>query len=370
MATNKRLIKSNDEGGGSVGFIAETHTATGASNTFTATGFLNPPDLTWIRTRDRAEYLHDYDQLRYISGNPARLNIQEVGAENDGQGHFTFTSDGYTATQSGINNSTEKIVSWNWVAAGNANTFNVRENNSITSSATAAGAGITAGSITTGWSVSANIDAGFSIVNYTANAVSGATVGHGLNKELDFLIVKSTNLPEAWSVYVKDITDTDAKYLRLNEANGIYTTAFPRFIVGNFNSNVFSLGNNNSTNGISGTDKYIAYCFAEVAGFSKFGTYVGNRPSDVYVPCGFTPKFVLIKNVDVTDDWFIIDAARGDFSTNPNTYAGDAAFVGISFDALGFTLIGSANSGGTNNAGSTFVFMAYGGDLTQVINTI
>ena len=107
-----------------------------------------------------------------------------------------------------------------------------------------------------------------------------------------------------------------AKYFRLNESNGIYTTSNPRFIVGNFNDNVFSLGDDNATNG--NNDEYIAYCFRSITGYSKVGTYTG-QTSGLTITTGFRPSFILIKSSSNTEHWSILDTVRGTGkSLNPN----------------------------------------------------
>ena len=59
-----------------------------------------------------------------------------------------------------MTNNCDNYVSWNWKANGSGSS---NTNGSINST------------------VSANVDAGFSIVSYTGNGASSATVGHGLS---------------------------------------------------------------------------------------------------------------------------------------------------------------------------------------------
>ena len=73
------------------------------------------------------------------------------------------------------------------------------------------------------------------------------------------------------------------------------------------------MNSNNKTNK-DGT-RYIAYVFAEVRGFSKFGAYVGNNNADgPFIYCGFKPAWVMVKSVDATGNWFIMDNARSDIN--------------------------------------------------------
>ena len=74
-------------------------------------------------------------------------------------------------------------------------------------------------------------------------------------------------------------------------------------------STVFSLGSNSTPNASGGT--YVSYCFAEISGFSKFGSYTGNGSTDgTFVYLGFRPRYVMIKASSTTGNWFIFDSSR------------------------------------------------------------
>ena len=212
--------------------------------------------------------------------------------------------------------------------------------------------------------VAANQEAGFSIVEYTGNATSGATIAHGLGVDADMVIVKSTNLSQAWNVYVKDITDTSAKYLRLNQNDAILTTASPRFIPNNFTSDVFSVGNDNSTNG--NNDNYIAYCFTSIPGYSKIGSYIGNDTTNtIYV--GFKPRFLLIKcssNGGTNKEWVMIDSTM-DPSTpitkrlEANTSDAEATdTINITMNNNGWTMPNGTSTASINQIGFSYIFLA------------
>jgi hypothetical protein len=65
---------------------------------------------------------------------------------------------------------------------------------------------------------------------------------------------------------------------------------------------------------------YVAYLWAEVAGFSKFGSYTGNGNADgPFVYCGFKPKFIMWKNTSTgSTEWIIQDTARQTYNAAPN----------------------------------------------------
>ena len=325
------------------------------------TGMKFQPDWVWIKRKSSNEDHALFDSVRgiqrQISSNLTAAGYTTTNAVS------SFDSNGFTTGNNGATNAlNQTYAAWNWKAAGFANAFNVLEGGTVTTSSSAATAGITAGTITTGWNVSANRDAGFSIVNYTANGTSGATIGHGLSQEADLVIVKNTNLStQSWNTYVKDVTDTNAKYLMLNSTNAINNTANPRFIVGNFSSDVFSVGNDNATNGISGTDTYIAYCFHSVAGYSKVDSYQGGQTLNTanQVDFGFAPAFVLIKNTtDSGSQWMLFDDKRTNgyaLFPNRNVFEEDySSALLLSSQGLEFKSVNI----NVNKSGSTYIFMA------------
>ena len=310
------------------------------SRQFTGLGF--KPDFTWIKQRNASDNHALFDSVR---GTNLSLSSNITNTTNDRnddttKGVNSFDNDGFTlGSWNNVNGNNDTYVAWNWKALDHDR--NLPEINNY-------------GSITS--LVSANIAAGFSIVSYRGNASSGATVGHGLGGELDFLIVKSTNLTQAWNVYVKGVTTTNAQYFRLNESNGIYTTVNPRFIPGNFNNNVFSIGSDNACNG--NNDDYIAYCFRSISGYSKIGVYSGSGNSGKEVALDFSPSFVLIKRTNATAGWVIVDSQRSTYELYPHlSNAEDTTTTGIVLGTNKFTL----NTTGTwyNALGGTYLYMAF-----------
>ena len=316
------------------------------SNNRDITGLGFKPDFLWIKRRGSEPHAL-YDSVR---GPNLQLTTHNTDTEATNSGSYlgmsSFDADGFNVgNNGGTNRAPHDYVAWAWKGLDHDRNLPAINND---------------GSITS--LVSANIEAGFSIVSYRGNASSGATVGHGLGGELDFLIVKSTNLTQAWNVYVKGVTDTNAKYLRLNEPNNIYTTVNPRFIPGNFNDNVFSIGSDNACNG--NNDDYIAYCFRSISGYSKVGTYSGAGSSGKTISTGFQPRFILIKRIDDSSNntsWAIYDSERGGTKPiRPNT-SGDetsASTTEISFTSTGISIPTSSTSGLINESGDTYIYLA------------
>ena len=314
----------------------------GTSRQLTGMGF--KPDFTWIKQRNAVDNHALFDSVRGVNLSLSSNLVNVTNDRNDDstKGVTSFDNDGVTlGSWNNVNANNDTYVAWNWKGLDHdRNLPAVNNDGSIISS------------------VSANIAAGFSIVSYKGNATSGATVGHGLGAELDLLIVKSPNLTQAWNVYVKGVTTTNAQYFRLNESNSIYSTSNPRFIPANFNSNVFSIGSDNACNG--NNDDYIAYCFKSISGYSKIGTYTISSSSDrVITGLGFTPSWVMVKRTDSTGSWVITDTSRlitkeiyADLSNAENTDSNGVQ----SFDSDGFT-VGTGSWLGAS--GGTYIYMAF-----------
>jgi hypothetical protein len=128
---------------------------------------------------------------------------------------------------------------------------------------------------------------------------------------------------------------------------------------------VFSLATDSTVN--QSTWTYVAYCFAEVAGYSKFGSYVGNNSADgPFVYLGFKPKFVLIKDTGTVGNWWIGDGTRSTYnvvseSLLPNlANAESSAYNECDFLSNGFKWRATdANSLPNNVSGNTYIFMAF-----------
>jgi len=260
-----------------------TGTASG-NKAVTGVGF--QPDWVWTKNRVDAYGHNLYDSVRGVG---KYLNSNESAAEStSATSMVSFDSDGFTVgTGDNVQYSSNNGVSWNWKAGGSASS---NSNGSITSS------------------VSVDTTAGFSIVAFTGNGTSGATVGHGLSSAPKVIILKDRDTGiNSWVVGHNSLGWT--KYLYLNKTDAIGTTS------GFWNdtaptSSVFTLGNNDTVNGSGGLN--IAYCFAEKKGYSKFGSYTGNGNADgTFVYTGFKPSFVMLKDSSNAGyNWLMYDNKR------------------------------------------------------------
>ena len=315
-------------------FRAVLYTGDGLSGrSIVGVGFT--PDLVWIKSRSNA-YNHGLqDSVRGI-GKVLYSNL--TNTEDTGSVSLTsFASNGFGLGNDSWNGSGITYVAWCWRAG--AGTTSTNTNGSITSV------------------VSVNQDAGFSIVSYTGNATV-STVGHGLGKAPDFIIVKGRTNAVDWQSYHKSVGINYTTLLNLTNASYNLSNYW-----GSSNPTSTNFGITGSYSGVNSNGvNYIAYCWAEIEGFSKFGSYVGNGNADgPFVYCGFKPAFILIKSSSGVDNWRMYDNARGasngtNFSLYPNlSNIEDQANDHLDYLSNGFKLRGNNNNG----SGVTYIFAAY-----------
>ena len=204
--------------------------------------------------------------------------------------------------------------------------------------------------------VSANTTAGFSAVSYTGTG-SNATIGHSLGTTPSMIIFKNRDSITDWRVYHKTLGAT--KGIRLS-SNGAEQTSSTYFNNTEPTSSLFTVSTAVDTN--ENTSNFIAYCFAEKKGYSKFGSYTGNSSADgTFVYTGFKPAWVVIKRTDTTANWHMLDNKRDPINEADATLlANDAGAEfqstnDVDFLSNGFKL--RANQTSTNVG--TYIYMAF-----------
>ncbi len=306
------------------------------AHSITGVGF--KPDLVWTKNRTSAtdNYLHDI--VRGVQ-NAIRSNVSS-GTYATSINLQSFDSDGFTVgTQDGLNQSSNNIVSWNWLAGGSQGSAN------------------TDGSINTTYT-SANTTSGFSISTYTGTGSVG-TIGHGLGAVPKMIIVKRLDSSSSWSVYHSALGNANQFYLNTNGASvssSGWNSTDPT-------SSVFSIGSTASYNGSGNT--YVAYCFAEKTGFSKFGSYSSNNNTDGnFIYTGFLPAFVYIKQTNASGESSkMYDNKRLGYNVVANWLEADdnqAEGTGsnqIDILSNGFKL--RATNTAINASGGTYIYMAF-----------
>ena len=331
-------------------FNTKIYTGTGSSNAQTGVGF--QPDLLWFKNRGSALNHMWFDSVRgidkYFYGNLA---------EAEGTSATILTavgSDGFTVgANNNVNENTKGIVSWNWKAGGTA-------------------VSNTDGSITS--SVSANTTSGFSIVSWTGTGADG-TVGHGLGTTPAMIITKARSAygSDAWVVFHQKSWGNDGNGLALNNTASIYNRVSDLAGTGitAWSSSTFTINQGSATYLNNTSIPYIGYCWSEVKGYSKFGSYTGNGSADgTFIYTGFKPAFLLVKRTDTAGNWIIWDNKRNndtpaganyiDLLLYPNASdaevdTGGAYFVDILSN--GFKLRGTGAD--SNASGGTYIYMAF-----------
>ena len=310
---------------------------TGNGGTQSITGIGHQPDLVWIKQRNGTEHHSLYDAVRGATKEIAsnRSNVESTVATS----LTGFDSDGFTlGSWTRTNNNSDTYASWNWKANGT-------------------GSANTDGSINS--TVSANTTAGFSIVKWTNGTSSVQTIGHGLGVAPKMIIMKVLGNSGSWNTYHESIGNTHGLYLNSTAAQednaAFFNDTSPT-------STVFTTG----TNGNLVNNTLVAYCFAEIKGYSKFGNYTGNgNANGTFVYTGFKPAWIMGKTSSHAGNWFMWDNKRpNEFNLVDSFLEADGNVVEYtnnanhSIDILsnGFKFRGGS---GSNLSGRTAIYMAF-----------
>jgi len=327
-------------------FNTVLYTGTGAEQSISSLDF--SPDLTWIKNRDTIDWHRLLDSVR---GATKELYSNSANTEDtQAQSLKSFDSNGFTlGTLAEVNTSGENYASWSWRGSDSSAVSN------------------TDGSITS--TVSANTTSGFSIVSYTGNGSGSATVGHGLGVIPSMVIIKARTAGSAngfWYVKHKSLSSNYNINLNTTSASSDVTSVSQGGIGDLDNANTFDFASGTSgitTVNASGTD-FIAYCFAEKKGYSKFGSYTGNGNADgSFIYTGFKPAFIMVK--DYTgggNNWFIWDNKRDGYNILNRYLRPNLSDAEGNYDAIDILSNGFKNrntSGSANGSGTGYIYMAF-----------
>ena len=321
-------------------FNTKLYTGNGGTQSITGVGF--QPDFTWIKTRSTT-YKHIL--VDAVRGATKHLSTVNTAAEITNSDNVTaFASDGFNLASDGnVNGNGLSYVGWNWKANG-------------------AGSANTTGSINS--TVSVNTTSGFSIVSYTGTG-SNATVGHGLGVGPKMIYVKGRNTGSTnWLTGGTNISSNWGSSLHINTNGAVDNYAYWGASAPNANTFGLSTDGALNQNGIN----FIAYCFAEKKGYSKFGSYTGNGSTDgAFIYTGFKPAFVIRKRTSGTGKWIMQDSKRP--SSQPfnekrgELYADDSAAESSSqYYIIDFLSNGFKNrsvDSEVNGSGSSYIYMAF-----------
>ena len=301
-------------------------TSTGNTQVITNSGSMQP-DFVWIKSRSSGTQFHMLNDS--VRGTNKLLYSNSTGAEDSLSNVFSsFNSNGFTVDY----NSTYSQ------AVTNAN-----------------------GSTYVGWQWKESASAGFDIVTYSGDSTTPRAISHNLGVTPGLVILKCRSNATNYRVYHSSFGTTTSNTLYLNLTNAVSTTDTER--VSAVSSSTFTVTYNSGGGDTNTTGRtYVAYLFAEVAGFSKFGSYTGNGSADgPFVFTGFRPRYVMIKNTSGVGDWVVVDTARNTNGVGARLYAdlSDAEYTGDRYDQLsnGFKI--RTTSTESNTSGSTYIYAAF-----------
>ncbi len=299
------------------------------------------PDWIWSKNRTRGADWHDVTAstrgvTKSLFSNTNSAESTQTGAVQ------AFLTDGFTIGDNPqVNRNANNYAAWQWKANGGTTSSN------------------SSGSITS--TVQANTTAGFSIVTYTGNNTSGATVGHGLGAAPDTIILKALGIADQnW--FINTPVGGGTGYMMLNQTNAASGSNSSVWNLTAPTATVFTLGN---SGGVNDSTTYVAYCFKSIKGYSKMGNYTGNgNDNGPFIYTGFKPAFVMAKKTSGTGQWFMWDDKRTPFNVMnirllANTTAGDDTSNDNRIDFLsnGFKI--RDNSTDFNNNSSDMFYMAF-----------
>lgn len=278
------------------------------------------PDLTWIKNRDATDSHILTDSVRGVT---KIISADANSAQaTDTDTLTTFGSDGFTVgADDKVNTNTEKYVSWNFKESATS---------------------------------------GFDIVSYTGNATA-RTISHSLGAVPQVMMVKNLADSDNWCVYHASMaSDPQTDFLSLNtnsnitDDNTVWNDTAPT-------SSVFTVGTSSLTNG--NTEAMIAYLFTEVAGFSRFGKFIGNGNNNgPFVHTGHSPSFIIIKEL-ASDDWVIYDTKRNPRNVSQSTLRVDTSAVEFTGATRAIDILSNGfklrTSNATINSSGSFIFMSW-----------
>ena len=323
-----------------------TYTGNGSTQNISNLGF--QPDLCWIKDRTSTA---NYGNVLIDSsrGRAKVLYSHDTRAEltsTSSQDLTSFDSDGFSLANSSnaaVNTNGQNYVAWCWRANGGTTSSN------------------SSGSITS--TVQSSTSGGFSIITYSGNGSSGATIGHGLSSKPEFIIVKNRTDGDGtahWTLYhtvpgaTEYTTFTDSAF---TANSGFWNNTEPT-------DTLITLGNNNRVNG-SGKN-YVCYAWHGVEGYSKFSSFTGNGNTDgTFIYTGFRPRLFFIKR-DSTTNWYILDTARDINNPITTLLAWDTnqaeSTIGSTnnFDVVSNGLKIRTSGSGLNGSSATFYYGAWG----------
>jgi len=339
MSLNKRLISGEAPAPGPAGFRALGFTGNGGAQTVTGMGF--HPDIVWIKDRDTAYQHNGYFNSGGTGAAGWALEFSGTSSKYSLSGLTGFNSDGFVlGNNAGNNQGSSPNIAYGWKVSDTVDDFNTN----------------TTGTIDASYQLVSDTR-GMSTFVYTGSG-SDATVGHGLSSAPEVVLIKTSSHTSNWPVYHKDLTNASYRLvfdenLAENTDNNPWNSTAP-------SSSVISIKGDAGNVNASGRS-FICWAMHSVDKFSKFGSYTGNGSNDHAITgLGFSPNFLIIKDTDSTEQWYMFDTTRGAskfLHCNINNAEGTDSTTRLkSFDSDGFTL---GTDGSVNSNNNKYIYMAW-----------
>ena len=327
----------------SVHFQTTLYTGNGGTLAVTNDGNSDlQPDWVWTKKRSDTSHHALVDSSR---GATKQIYTNLTAAEETVSGVTAFNTDGFTLGSNGTANlNGATFVGWQWKANGGTTASN------------------TTGSVTS--TVQVNSDAGFSIVTFDSASSGNFSVGHGLGVQPAMIITKNregTGQWYTWHQHLTGGTSNTSYLLSLNRTDA--EESFANAWGAGVTSSVFGMQSGNTA---TASNDYIAYCFAEKQGYSKFGKYVGNgNANGAFVYTGFKPAVVILKNyANGGYNWWIMDSKRNSYNPMikyifPNTTNAEETLSALPMDFVSNGFKFRTNNTGINGNGHSYIFAAF-----------
>ena len=320
-------------------FGAILYTGNGGTNNITGLGF--QPDWTWIKERGGANDHKITDSTRGVT--KAWESNTSNAFTTDTNGLTAFGTDGFTVGSDAVyNNNTDTYVAWNWRLNGGTTAVNTVGGTSSVTQVDPSG--------------------GISVVTYTgfAGASGSSTVGHGMSVAPEMVITLSTN-GSGWWTQVPSVLTNAGYFLNLNSTGA--ETDLNSY--GTMNAPTTSVFTINGVEGVGGSSRnYVAYCFANIEGFCKVGSYIGNGNADgTFIYLGFRPAFILIKDYSgLSADWVMYDNKREGYNVTTIALAANLANADQTsnrdVDILSNGFKFRTSNGNVNSSGGNYMYLA------------
>ena len=327
-------------------------TSSGRSITNSANAGNFQPDWLWIKPRTGTNATHHqlYDSSRGVSKS-LRSSATAAEIASSAYGHVSaFDTNGFTSVagsnnNENINENSSTFVAWQWKANGGTTTTNDASSTGV-------------GNLDSVYQ--ANTTAGFSIVTWTGTHPGNHYVAHGVGKALGCIIFKNRSDTANWQV-----RHGDTAAYHLNPLNDTDAVSQDNTLGHGMDSSTFALQNSNLDNGDG--DSMVAYCFAPIQGYSKFGSYTGNGNNNgVFVYTGFKPAWILRKCTSHAEQWSLQDTTRSPFNDSsdsnlliPSNSNAEATNTNLSIDILSNGFKCRSSDGAGNGNGRTYIYLAF-----------